>query len=183
MEHLEKKNELRQGADTVRWRVEVRDRVAQNAARAYIKPAGDRAALEGHLTFYWDHMDAWFEEDEEIFVHPRDPCTRVDTVHSSRHVRVEIDGATLAETHRSILLFETGLPTRYYMPKQDVRVDLLEPLRVRRKCSGRTSGRARSASSSPLGHAAFKSSDSYDFGPDTVKVGDWVWYPYGDGTD
>src|ERR1700745_4184992 len=59
MEHLEKKDALRQGADTVRWRGAVRDRVAQNAARAYVKPAGDRAALEGHLTFYWDQMEAW----------------------------------------------------------------------------------------------------------------------------
>ena len=103
VEHLEKKDDLRQGGDTVRWRVAVRDRVAQNAARAYIKPACDRAALEGHLTFYWDQMDAWFEEDEEIFVHPRDPYTRVDTVHSSRHVRVEIDGVTLGETHRPMV--------------------------------------------------------------------------------
>ena len=97
MEHLEKKGELRQGADTVWWRMAVRDRIAQNAARSYVKPDGDRAALEGHLTFYWDQMDAWFEEDEEIFVHPRDPYTRVDTVHSSRYVRVEIDGVTLGE--------------------------------------------------------------------------------------
>jgi uncharacterized protein (DUF427 family) len=56
MEHLEKKDELRQGTDTTRWRVAVSDRVAQNAARAYIKPVGDRAALEGHLTFFWDQM-------------------------------------------------------------------------------------------------------------------------------
>ena len=104
----------------------VADRMAQNAARSYVKPAGDRAALEGHLTFYWDQMDARFEEDEEIFVHPRDPYTRVDTVHSSRSVRVEIGGVTLGETRRPILLFETGLPTRYYIPKQDVRMDLLE---------------------------------------------------------
>ena len=127
MEHLEKKSDLRQGADTNRWRVAAGNRIAQNAARAYTKPSGDRAALDGHLTFYWDQMDAWFEEDEEVFVHPRDPYTRVDTVHSSRHVRVEIDGVALAETHRPIFLFETGLPTRYYMPKQDVRMDLLEP--------------------------------------------------------
>jgi uncharacterized protein (DUF427 family) len=79
-------------------------------------------------------MDAWFEEDEEVFVHPRDPYTRVDTVHSSRQVRVEIDGVTLGETHRPILLFETGLPTRYYIPKQDVRMDLLEPTESVTRC-------------------------------------------------
>ena len=124
MEYLE---QAHQPADTIRWRLVVKDRTAQNAARAYIKSAGDRAALEGHLTFYWDVMDAWFEEDEQVFVHPRDPYTRVDTVHSSRHVRVEIEGVTLGETRRPILLFETGLPTRYYIPKVEARMDLLEP--------------------------------------------------------
>src|SRR5215468_3033587 len=73
MEHLQKKDELRQGGDAIRWHVAVGTRTAQNAARAYTKPSHDRATLEGHLTFYWDQMDAWFEEDEEIFVHPRDP--------------------------------------------------------------------------------------------------------------
>ena len=124
MEHLERKEQSQQAADIIWWRLVGKGRIAQ--ARAYTKPTGDRAALEGHLTFYWDQMDAWFEEDEEVFVHPRDPYTRVDTVHSSRHVRVEIDGVTLGETRRPILLFETGLPTRYYIPKLDVRMDLLE---------------------------------------------------------
>src|SRR6516165_3530007 len=123
MEYLE---QSQQPADTIRWRLVVKDRIAHNAARAYTKSTGDRAALENHLTFYWDEMDAWFEEDEQVFVHPRDPYTRVDTVHSSRHVRVEIDGVTLAETRRPMLLFETGLLTRYYIPKLDVRMDLLE---------------------------------------------------------
>jgi uncharacterized protein (DUF427 family) len=123
MEYLE---QSQQPADTIRWRLVVKDRIAHNAARAYIKSTSDRAALEGHLTFYWDEMDAWFEEVEEVFVHPRDPYKRVDTVHSSRHVRVEIEGVTLGETRRPILLFETGLPTRYYIPKLDVRMDLLE---------------------------------------------------------
>ena len=110
MEYLEASH---QAADTIRWHLVVKDRITHNAARAYLKPTDDRAALEGHLTFFWDKMDAWFEEDEQIFVHPRDPYTRVDTVHSSRHVRVEIDGVTLGETRRPMLLFETGLPTLY----------------------------------------------------------------------
>jgi uncharacterized protein (DUF427 family) len=79
-------------------------------------------------------MDAWFEEDEQVFVHPRDPYTRVDTLHSSRHVRVEIDGVTMGETRRPMLLFETGLPTRYYIPKLDVRMDLLEPSESVTRC-------------------------------------------------
>jgi uncharacterized protein (DUF427 family) len=75
----------------------------------------------------WKAMDAWFEEDEEVFTHPRDPYTRVDILPSSRHVRIEIDGVTVAESSSPSLLFETGLPTRYYLPKTHVRLDLLTP--------------------------------------------------------
>jgi uncharacterized protein (DUF427 family) len=126
MDYLSQKDGSNGASDVLRWRLRVNDQVIENGARAYAKPAGDLAALEDHLTFYWDEMDAWFEEDEEVFVHPRDPYTRVDTVHSSRHVRVEIGGVVVAETRRPVLLFETGLPTRYYIPKQDVRMDLLQ---------------------------------------------------------
>lgn len=75
----------------------------------------------------WDAMDAWFEEDEQVFTHPRDPYTRVDILASSRQVRVEVDGATIAESTSPRLLFETGLPVRYYLPKTHVRLDLLDP--------------------------------------------------------
>jgi uncharacterized protein (DUF427 family) len=75
----------------------------------------------------WDAMDAWFEEDEEVFTHPRDPYTRIDVLASSRHVRVEVDGTTVAESTSPRLLFETGLPVRYYLPKTHVRMDLLTP--------------------------------------------------------
>jgi uncharacterized protein (DUF427 family) len=75
----------------------------------------------------WGAMDAWFEEDEEVFFHPRDPYTRIDILPSSRHVRVEVDGVTVAESASPRLLFETGLPVRYYLPKTHVRMDLLTP--------------------------------------------------------
>jgi len=75
----------------------------------------------------WGAMDAWFEEDEEVFPHPRDPYTRVDILASSRHVRVEVEGVTVAESTSPRLLFETGLPARYYLPKTHVRLDLLIP--------------------------------------------------------
>jgi uncharacterized protein (DUF427 family) len=83
------------------------------------------AELRGLIRFEWDAMDAWFEEDEEVFTHPRDPYTRVDILPSSRHVRVEVDGVTIAESTSPRLLFETGLPVRYYLPKTHVRMDLL----------------------------------------------------------
>jgi uncharacterized protein (DUF427 family) len=75
----------------------------------------------------WGAMDAWFEEDQEVFTHPRDPYTRIDILPSSRHVRVELDGVTIAESAAARLLFETGLRVRYYLPKTHVRMDLLEP--------------------------------------------------------
>jgi uncharacterized protein (DUF427 family) len=114
------------GSGTRRWRSNAGDRVAENLAWNYAEPTGDLAALEGHIAFYWKAVDRWFEEDEEVFVHPRDPYTRVDTVHSSRHVRVEVDGQVVADTKRPVVLYETGLPTRFYIPKLDVRMDLLE---------------------------------------------------------
>jgi uncharacterized protein (DUF427 family) len=73
----------------------------------------------------WAAMDAWFEEDEEVFVHPRNPYTRVDILPGSRHIEVQVDGITVADTRNARLLFETGLPVRYYIPKTDVRLDLL----------------------------------------------------------
>ena len=82
----------------------------------------------------WSAMDAWFEEDEQVFVHPRNPYTRVDILPSSRPVRVEVDGVVIAETTSAMLLFETGLPTRYYVPKTHVRMDLLRPTRTESHC-------------------------------------------------
>ena len=83
--------------------------------------------LRDAIRLQWDSMDAWYEEDEQVFTHPRDPYTRVDILPSSRHVRVEVDGVTIAETDKPTLLFETGLPTRYYLPMTHVRMDLLTP--------------------------------------------------------
>ena len=80
--------------------------------------------LRDTIRLEWDAMDGWFEEDEEVFTHARDPYTRVDILPSSRHVRVELDGITIAESTKPRLLFETGLPVRYYLPKTDVRMDL-----------------------------------------------------------
>ncbi|WP_433509683.1 DUF427 domain-containing protein [Nonomuraea sp. CA-143628] len=97
---------------------------APEAGLAY--PESPLADIRGHIRFEWDAMESWFEEDEEVFFHPRDPYTRVDILPSSRHVRVEVDGVTVADSHSPRILFETGLPARYYLPKTDVRLDLLE---------------------------------------------------------
>ena len=83
--------------------------------------------LRGLVRLDWHAMDAWFEEDEEVLTHPRDPHTRVDILASSRHVRIEVAGVTVAESAAPRLLFETGLPPRFYLPKPHVRLDLLVP--------------------------------------------------------
>ena len=90
--------------------------------------------LRNAIRLDWHSMDAWFEEDEQVFTHPRDPYTRVDILPSSRHVRIVVDGLTLAETSKPTLLFETGLPTRYYLPKTHVRMDLLMPTDTESHC-------------------------------------------------
>jgi uncharacterized protein (DUF427 family) len=111
--------------DGRRLTVRVGGVVAEGAAVRH--EASPFPELRDAIRIEWDAMDAWFEEDEEVFTHARDPYTRVDILPSSRHVRVEVDGLTLAESTSPRLLFETGLPVRHYLPKPHVRMDLLTP--------------------------------------------------------
>ena len=76
--------------------------------------------LSGTVRFDWAALDAWYEEDEQVFVHPRSPYTRVDALRSNRPVRVELDGVVLADAGSTVMVFETGLPTRYYLSRTDV---------------------------------------------------------------
>ncbi|MGA3145905.1 MAG: DUF427 domain-containing protein [Acidimicrobiales bacterium] len=87
-------------------------------------PAG--TGLAGTIRFDWDALDAWFEEDEEVFVHPRSPYSRVDALRSTRSVRIELEGVVLAESSSPVMVFETGLPTRYYLNRTEVRFEHLE---------------------------------------------------------
>ncbi|MEJ2678615.1 MAG: DUF427 domain-containing protein [Gemmatimonadota bacterium] len=103
------------------WSVVAGDRVAENAAWSYESPPEGASPLAGYVIFDWGAMDAWYEEDEQIHIHPRDPYHRVDVRDTHRHVRVTANGETVADTHRAKILFETGLPPRYYIPPQDVR--------------------------------------------------------------
>jgi uncharacterized protein (DUF427 family) len=116
------------------YNLRVGDRVAENAAWRYLAPAPGAPDASSYVTFKWDQLDAWFEEDDEVFVHPRDPHHRIDVLNSSRHVRIEAEGEIVAETRRPRLLFETGLPVRYYIPKLDVRMDLLSPSKTVTQC-------------------------------------------------
>jgi uncharacterized protein (DUF427 family) len=110
--------------EAVTYTVVSGDHRAKTAALRY--PDSPIEELRDLVRFEWDAIDAWFEEDEEVFVHPRDPNTRIDILASSKHVRIEVDGVTVAESTSPRLLFETGLPVRYYLPKTHVRMDLLE---------------------------------------------------------
>ena len=83
--------------------------------------------LPDHVKVEWDAVEHWFEEDVEVTVHPRDPYSRIDALKSSRHVVVRIDGTIVADSHNPTILFETGVPARYYLPPDDVRLDLLTP--------------------------------------------------------
>ena len=103
--------------------VHVGDWIAPAAAYRYAESPLEE--LRDLVAFTWSALDHWFEEDEEVRVHARSPYTRVDVLPSSRSVRVEIDGTVVAQSDYPTLLFETGLPTRYYFPKTDVRLDLL----------------------------------------------------------
>jgi uncharacterized protein (DUF427 family) len=110
------------------------------SARLYAEDAMDGVA--GTVRFDWDAADAWFEEDEEVFVHPRNPYVRVDALRSTRSVRVELDETVLAESSSPVMVFETGLPTRYYFNRTEVDFDHLVPSDTVTSCpyKGQTSG-------------------------------------------
>jgi len=108
-------------------------------AAAWAPTSGE---LEGTVHLEWSALDASFEEDELVFVHPRNPYTRVDALRSTRTVRVELDGVLLAESSSPVLVFETGLPTRYYLNRTEVDFTHLTPTDTVTACpyKGTTSG-------------------------------------------
>jgi uncharacterized protein (DUF427 family) len=130
---------------------------AVGAARRF--PASPARQIHDAVRFEWNAMSEWLEEDEPVYTHPRDPHTRVDILASSRHVRIEIDGMTVADSTSPRILFETGLPPRYYLPLTDVRTDLLRP-------------------SDSLSHCPYKGTAAYwsvDTGTDVHKDVVWIY--------
>ncbi len=115
----------------------------------YLIPVADVTGVDlppeakpGFVCFHWNAFDAWYEEDEQVFVHPRNPYARVDAIRSTRTVRVELDGLRLAESHSPVMVFETGLPPRYYLNRTEVDFTHLEPSTTRTACpyKGTTGG-------------------------------------------
>jgi len=112
--------------------VKVANATAAGAALRY--PESPLAELRDLVRLDWNSMSEWLEEDEPVYTHARDPHTRVDILASTRHVRVELDGVTVADSRQPRILFETGLPPRYYLPLTDLRMDLLRPSEASSHC-------------------------------------------------
>ncbi len=116
----------------------------------------DEGPLAGYVGLDWfgrkePGVEHWYEEEEEVWVHPRDPHKRVDAIASRRHVEVSLDGRKLADTHRPVLLFETWLPVRYYVPPEDVDFTHLEETDLLTRCPYKGIASYWSVSDAPLG--------------------------------
>jgi len=131
--------------------------LAENAVWSYPAPTADASWLRGHVAVRWEAMDAWFDEADEVFGHLCDPYHRVDIRATSAHVRVQAVDGVVAETRRAKLLSETGLPNRYYVPPEDVRLELLEPSGTHTSCpyKGRASYRGLRAGPGIIRDAAW----------------------------
>ena len=116
------------------WTLRVGDRIAEHAAWSYPQHLHEGPQIQDYVAFYWDLMDAWYEEEQQVYAHARDPYKRVDILPSSRHVRVVLGGVTIADTHHPLLLLETGLPIRYYIPEQDIHMEFLNPAETTSRC-------------------------------------------------
>jgi uncharacterized protein (DUF427 family) len=109
--------------DASYWSVRVGDRVAENAVWTYEEPIDEASWLRGLVSVYPERMDAWLDEDEEV-TGLRDPYHRVDARRSSRRIEVRADGEVLARSERPVVVAETGLPLRFYLPREDVAAEL-----------------------------------------------------------
>jgi uncharacterized protein (DUF427 family) len=94
---------------------------------AHLYTESDVEGIVGRVRFDWSAFDSWFEEDEEVFVHPRDPYSRVDALRSTRTVTVALEGVELARSSSPVMVFETGLPTRHYFNRTEVHFEHLVP--------------------------------------------------------
>lgn len=110
--------------DATYWTIEAGGRTTENSVWGYEAPHDDSTWLTGYVALYWDRLDHWYDEDEEVFGHLRDPYHRVDVRPTSRHVRVSIGGLVVADSTSALVVSETGLPNRYYVPTADIATQL-----------------------------------------------------------
>jgi uncharacterized protein (DUF427 family) len=104
----------------------------RDLAGAAFRP--DDEDLDGYVVLDFGAF-GWLEEEEPVLGHPHDPFKRIDILAGSRHVTVSLDDLTLADSTRPVALFETKLPVRWYLPREDVRLDLLEESDTRTSCA------------------------------------------------
>jgi len=114
--------------------INVGGKVSENAVWSYEDPYPQFSNIKDYVSFYWDRVDHWYEEDEEIFVHPRDPYKRLDVCLSHREVCVLLGGEEVARTRNARFAFESNHQVRYYFPKEDVRLDLMESSDTKSSC-------------------------------------------------
>jgi uncharacterized protein (DUF427 family) len=112
--------------DASYYTIRVGEHTVDAGAWYYPDPLPDTPPIKDLIAFYFNRMHRWLEEDEEIAVHPRDPYHRIDVVRSDRHVRVSLGGELLAESNRALALFESNIPTRWYLPLEDVAAELVD---------------------------------------------------------
>lgn len=116
-----------EGPPDLAWDLVLPSRVIERAAWGFARLPAAASALAGHVALVWDGMDRWYEEAEQIFVHPRSPYHRVDLLPSERHVVVRLGDEVIAESARPLAVFETGLPPRFYIAESEVRRECLVP--------------------------------------------------------
>ena len=134
LEPSDKRTHCPYKGDASYWSITVGPRSAPDAVWAYPDPLESAQFLRDHVAFYWDELDEWFAEDEQLFGHPRDPYSRIDVYKTTRRVRASVDGELIAESTRAKVLFETALPPRYYLPREDFRAELL-PSSKKTRCA------------------------------------------------
>ncbi|MCO7124299.1 DUF427 domain-containing protein [Sporolactobacillus shoreicorticis] len=115
------------------WHVALNGQIIEDAAWGFATPKLESNFLKGYVAFVWEKAESWLEE-EEVFVHARDPYTRIDAIPSSRRVKVIVGGEVVAESTRPVILYETGLTSRYYLPREDVRMELLTESEKHTRC-------------------------------------------------
>ncbi len=116
------------------WTIELSGSREANAVWSYESPTAGLGAIAGYLAFDWTSVDSFWHEEQELLAHPRNPFVRIDTLRASRRVVVTAAGEVLADSQAPVMLFETGLPTRYYLPRADVALDLLAASPSRSVC-------------------------------------------------
>jgi len=135
LERSEKRTHCPHKGEASYWSLRVGGRAAPDAVWGYEEPIEPASFLREHVALYWHVADEWFAEDEQLFGHARDPYSRIDVYRTSRRVQVTVGDELVADSVRTRALFETGLPTRYYFPAEDVRLELLEPSPKRTRCA------------------------------------------------